>query len=65
MSRSAPRSPELGRSSFTVAQAIFSGDVCAAAGRATLVMLDTVTRRPRPLTPDAIALLEPWKYRDV
>ena len=55
----------LGRSSFTVAQAIFSGDVCAAAGRATLVMLDTVTRRPRPLTPDAIALLEPWKYRNV
>lgn len=55
---------KLGRSSFTVAQAIFSGEVCAAAGRATLVMLDTVTRRPRPLTPDAIALLEPWKYRD-
>lgn len=54
---------ELGRSSFTMAQAIFNGDECAAAGRATLVMVDTVTRRPRPLTPEAIARLEPWKYR--
>jgi acyl-CoA thioester hydrolase len=54
---------EMGRSSFTVAQAIFSGDECAAAGRATLVMLDTETRRPRPLTPDTIARLEQWKYR--
>jgi acyl-CoA thioester hydrolase len=56
---------ELGRSSFTVAQTIFSGDVCAAAGRATLVMMDTTTRRPRPLTPEAIAKLEKWKYRGV
>jgi acyl-CoA thioester hydrolase len=54
---------EFGRSSFTVAQTIFHGDVCAAAGRATLVMLDTVTRRSRPLAPDAIARLEKWKYR--
>lgn len=54
---------ELGRSSFTVAQAIFNGEECAAAGRATLVMLDTVSRRPRPLTPEAIARLERWKYR--
>jgi acyl-CoA thioester hydrolase len=53
----------LGRSSFTVAQTIFNGEVCAAAGRAILVMLDTVTRRARVLTPDAIARLEKWKYR--
>ena len=53
----------LGRSSFTMVQAIFQGDVCAAAGRATLVMMDTVTRRARPLTQEAIARLEPWKYR--
>ena len=56
---------KLGRSSFTLVQAIFSGEICAGTGRATLVMLDAVTRRPRPLTPDAIALLDPWKYRDV
>jgi acyl-CoA thioester hydrolase len=54
---------EFGRSSFTVMQAVFAGDECAAAGRATLVMLDTTTRRPRPLTPEAIARLEKWKYR--
>jgi acyl-CoA thioester hydrolase len=53
---------EFGRSSFTVAQTIFHGDVCAAAGRATLVMLDTETRRARPLAQDAIARLEKWKY---
>jgi acyl-CoA thioester hydrolase len=54
---------ELGRSSFTVTQTIFNGDICAAAGRATLVMIDTETRRARPLTEDAMAKLSPWKYR--
>ena len=54
---------ELGRSSFTVAQGVFSGEECAAAGRATLVMLDATTRRPRPLAPESIARLEKWKYR--
>ena len=54
---------ELGRSSFTVVQAIFSNEECAAAGRATLVMIDTVARRPRPLTPEAVARLAQWKYR--
>ena len=54
---------EFGRSSFVMTQTIFRGDVCAAAGRATLVMLDTATRRARPLTPEAMARLEPWKYR--
>jgi len=54
---------EFGRSSFTVVQAVFAGDLCAAAGRATLVMLDTANRRPRPLAPEAIARLEQWKYR--
>jgi acyl-CoA thioester hydrolase len=54
---------EFGRSSFTVAQTIFCGDVCAAAGRATLVMMDTTTRRARPLADEAIARLQKWKYR--
>ncbi len=54
---------ERGRSSFTLAQAVFSGETCAAIARATLVMLDTTTRRPRPLPPDVIAQFEPWKYR--
>lgn len=54
---------EFGRSSFTVTQAIFRDKECAAAGRATLVMLDTTTRRPRPLPPEIIARLDQWKYR--
>jgi acyl-CoA thioester hydrolase len=54
---------ELGRSSFTVAQVIFEADQCAAAGRATMVMLDASARRPIPLAPDVIARLERWRYR--
>lgn len=54
---------ELGRTSFTMAQAIFNGEECAAAGRAILVMLDATTRRPQPLAPAAVARLERWKYR--
>ena len=54
---------ELGRSSFTAAQAIFCDGECVATGRATLVMLDTQTRRPRPLPPDTLAKFEPLKYR--
>ena len=53
---------EFGRSSFTVVQTIFNGEICSAAGRATLVMMDTETRRARPLTEEAIAKLSPWKY---
>ena len=54
---------ELGRTSFTVAQVIFEADQCAAAGRATMVMLDASARRPIPLAPDVIARLEQWRYR--
>jgi len=54
---------ELGRSSVVLAQAIFQGEACAADGRATLVMLDTITRRARPLVPEMIAKLNQWKYR--
>ena len=54
---------ELGRSSFKMAQAIFRDGVAAATCRATLVMMDLTTRRSRPLTPEAIAKLEPWRYR--
>ncbi len=54
---------EMGRTSFTVAQTIFNGDICAAAGRATLVMMDTATRKATPLTEQAIAKLSPWTYR--
>ena len=54
---------EFGRSSFKAEQAIFRDGVCAAAGRATLVCIDLVTRKARPLPEDAIARLSQWKYR--
>jgi len=53
----------LGRTSFTLAQAIFRGEDCAAVGRAVMVTLDAMTRKPRPLPPEIVAQLEPWKIR--
>ncbi|MPZ57962.1 MAG: acyl-CoA thioesterase [Rhizobiales bacterium] len=52
-----------GRSSFTVTQVVFRGDICAAAGRAIMVFIDLGTRRPEPLPEEQIARLTPYKYR--
>ena len=54
---------DFGRSSFTVAQAIFRDGVCAATARATLVCIDLATRKAKPLPQDAVARLSKWKYR--
>jgi acyl-CoA thioester hydrolase len=48
----------IGRSSYTLLQAIFHNGTCAATGRATLVMIDSASRRPRPLPPEVIARLQ-------
>jgi acyl-CoA thioester hydrolase len=53
----------LGRTSFTLAQAIFADEGCAATGRAVMVTLDATTRKPRPLPPEIVVQLEPWTYR--
>lgn len=47
----------IGRSSYMVAQAIFRDGLCAATGRATIVLIDDASRRPRPLPDDAVARL--------
>jgi acyl-CoA thioester hydrolase len=52
-----------GRTSFTLAQAIFHAELCAAAGRAVMVTLEATTRKPQPLPPEIAAQLEPWRYR--
>jgi acyl-CoA thioester hydrolase len=39
----------IGRTSFTVAQAIFNFDVCIATAEATTVLLDRMSRAPMPL----------------
>jgi acyl-CoA thioester hydrolase len=54
---------EIGRSSFTFAQAIFHEGACAATARATMVMIDGATRRARPLPAEALARLEQMKLR--
>lgn len=56
---------EFGRTSFTMAQAIFREDVCVAAARARLVCIDLATRKPAPLAPQSIARLSQWKYNSV
>lgn len=52
-----------GRTSFTVDQAIFRDGDCAAIGRATLVMIDLVTRRSRPLPDELVARLSRWRAK--
>lgn len=49
---------EIGRSSYTFAQAIFRDGQCAATARATMVMIDAATRRPRRLPDEVVARLE-------
>ena len=52
---------EIGRSSYTFAQAVFCDGVCAARGRSTMVLIDSATRRARPLPDELIARLEGLK----
>ena len=54
---------EIGRSSFTFLQAIFHESACAATGRATMVMIDEVTRKARPLPEAVVARLESLRLR--
>ena len=55
---------EIGRSSFTFAQAVFHEGRCAATARATMVMIDGETRRARPLPAEALTRLEQMKLRE-
>ena len=56
---------EIGRRSFTYAQAIFHGDACAATSRATMVLIDQATRQPRALPDDVVARLKDLTLREV
>jgi acyl-CoA thioester hydrolase len=47
----------LGRSSITLIQGVFIGDLCVATGREVLVMVDSASGRPAPLTEDLRARL--------
>jgi len=54
----------IGRTSFTFAHALFEGGLCAATGRATMVLIDATTRRSRPLPDDLVARLRRWAVAD-
>ena len=54
---------EIGRSSYTFAQALFRDGVCVATARATVVLIDAETRKPRPLPSEMIARLEAFRMR--
>jgi acyl-CoA thioester hydrolase len=54
-----------GRTSVTFDQVVFSEGRCVASARAVTVLIDDVTRKPTPLTPDIVARLQPWLRRGI
>ena len=48
----------VGRTSFTLGQGLFKDGKCVGTSQAVMVLVDPVTRRPKPLPPGAVALLE-------
>lgn len=55
----------LGRTSVTCEQVVFSGGRCVASANAVMVLIDEVTRKPAPLTPQLVAGLQRWVRRGV
>ena len=55
----------LGRTSVTFDQVVFSEGECVASAQAVTVLIDDMTRRPTPLTPEIIEKLQPWLRRGV
>jgi acyl-CoA thioester hydrolase len=56
---------KLGRTSVTFDEVIFSEGGCVASAQATNVLIDEMTRKPKPLTPDIVKNLQPWLRRGV
>lgn len=48
----------IGRTSLVLDQAVFRDGTCAALAKVVMVLMDTATRRPRPISEDAIAKLK-------
>ena len=51
---------KFGRTSVTFDQVVFSEGKCVASARAITVLIDEVTRKPVPLTPELKAKFAPW-----
>jgi acyl-CoA thioester hydrolase len=56
---------KFGRTSVSFDQVVFSEDKCVASARAITVLIDEVTRKPVPLTPELKAKFAPWIRRGV
>ena len=56
---------KFGRTSVTFDQVVFSEGKCAASARSVSVLIDEVSRKPRPLTAEIVAAFQPWLRRGV
>jgi acyl-CoA thioester hydrolase len=56
---------KFGRTSVSFDQVVFSEGKCVASARAITVLIDEVTRKPVPLTPELKAEFAPWIRRGV
>jgi acyl-CoA thioester hydrolase len=56
---------KLGRTSVTCDQVVFSEGRCVASAKATMVLIDEITRKPTPLTAELIEALRPWMRRGI
>jgi acyl-CoA thioester hydrolase len=51
---------KFGRTSVTFDEVVFSEGRCVASAQATNVLIDEMTRKPKPLTPEIIKNFQPW-----
>ncbi len=56
---------QFGRTSVTFDQVVFSETKCVASAQSVTVLIDTVSRKPMPLTDEIIRNLQPWMRRGV
>jgi acyl-CoA thioester hydrolase len=56
---------KIGRTSVTFDQVVFSAGRCVASAQSVNVLIDEVSRKPTPLTPQILANFRPWLRRGV
>ena len=56
---------KFGRTSVTFDQVVFSAGKCIASAQSVSVLIDEITHKPRPLTPDIVRNFQPWLRRGV
>jgi acyl-CoA thioester hydrolase len=56
---------KIGRTSVTFDQVVFSAGRCVASAQSVNVLIDEVSRKPTPLTPEILANFQPWLRRGV